>query len=399
MTASDTPNRARSGLVFLLMVMGTVLGLTGVDLVLPAIPDLPLTLSGSAAMAQGVLAAYVAGSGAGLLIFGALAAPMGRRRLMLLALLLFAAASYAGTLMTDLLSLTAMRFVQGMAGAAPAVFAPAIIRQVFDEKTAIRAFGLLGSIESLVPALAPVAGVWLLTMGDWRLSFTVTAVGALVLAWALVLNWKSVPQSRPVDMSSGSSYLNLIMKPQFLRYAMGHAATLGGLLIWVFAAPKLFVGVLGGDISNFITMQVGGISLFIFFSNVSNRIVAKLGAEQTMWLGSFCATFGAAMIVVEALSQAPDWRWIAASFLFVNTGLGIRGPVGFVFAMKAADGDDDRGASLTVLAFMSVAAGGSALVAPFIETSLLVPALAAFSAHLVGLLLMFFIKPLVTTMD
>jgi MFS family permease len=55
-----------------LVVAATVLGLVGTDLVLPAIPSLPEALGGDPGAAQLVIAAYVAGTGIGLLAFGAL---------------------------------------------------------------------------------------------------------------------------------------------------------------------------------------------------------------------------------------------------------------------------------------------------------------------------------------
>ncbi len=46
---------------FALVLCGTVLGIAGTDLVLPAIPGLPAALGGTPAAAQLVLAAFVAG--------------------------------------------------------------------------------------------------------------------------------------------------------------------------------------------------------------------------------------------------------------------------------------------------------------------------------------------------
>ena len=57
---------------FVLIALGTVVGLAGTDLVLPAIPDLPADLSGDLAASQLVLAAFAAGTGIGLLGYGEL---------------------------------------------------------------------------------------------------------------------------------------------------------------------------------------------------------------------------------------------------------------------------------------------------------------------------------------
>ena len=65
-------DRSRPRLVLALVVAGTVLGLMGTDLVLPAVPSLPEALGGDATQAQFVLAAYAAGTCFGLLAYGAL---------------------------------------------------------------------------------------------------------------------------------------------------------------------------------------------------------------------------------------------------------------------------------------------------------------------------------------
>ena len=59
---------------FALIASATALGIAGTDLVLPAVPSLPAALGGTPARAQLVLAAYVAGTGLGLLLFGELGA-------------------------------------------------------------------------------------------------------------------------------------------------------------------------------------------------------------------------------------------------------------------------------------------------------------------------------------
>ena len=78
--------RPRVGLA--LVVAATVLGLMGTDLVLPAIPSLPEALGGDPGAAQLVIAAYVAGTGVGLLAFGALGDRLATRTLFVASLLL-----------------------------------------------------------------------------------------------------------------------------------------------------------------------------------------------------------------------------------------------------------------------------------------------------------------------
>jgi MFS transporter, DHA1 family, multidrug resistance protein len=173
---------ARSRIAFFLVAAGTVLELAGTDLVLPAVPALPHELGGDLSSAQWVIAAFVAGVSLGLLIFGAVGPRFGRRRTMVAALLAYSSLSFASAFSTSMSVLIGFRFLQGVAASAPAVFAPAIIRALFDDAGATRALGLLGSIESLVPAFAPVVGAWLLWIVGWRGGFVLTAVLAALLA-------------------------------------------------------------------------------------------------------------------------------------------------------------------------------------------------------------------------
>src|SRR6202041_3242166 len=147
---------------FALIASATALGIAGTDLVLPAVPSLPAALGGTPARAQLVLAAYVAGTGLGLLLFGELGARIDPRHALVISPALYALASLGAAFVSSLDALIALRFVQGAASAAPAVFAPGFIRALLSEGRALRMIGLLGSVESLVPALAPIAGAWLL---------------------------------------------------------------------------------------------------------------------------------------------------------------------------------------------------------------------------------------------
>lgn len=58
-------------------------------------------------------------------------------------------------------------------------------------------------------------------------------------------------------------------------------------------------------------------------------------------------------------------------FPIMNFGLGLRGPNGFLKGIIASNGDDNRGSSLILLSIISVSAGGTALIAPFLNYGLL----------------------------
>lgn len=387
--------------LFALIIAGTILGLAGTDLVLPAVPTLPEYIKGTLSQAQLVLAAFTGGTAIGLLVFGELGARYDKKSLLLGTLAAYSITSFLCSFSGTILELVGYRVVQGFFAAAPAVFAPGLIRLLFDDRRALRALGLMGSIESVVPALAPVAGTWLLNYTDWRASFFITA-GLTFLLSIIWLFTPALPTGSAVqqDKVSSSSYWVLLRSGPFLRYALSQAFTLGGLLIFVFGAPTVITIGMNGSLSDFVIMQVIGITLFIIASNTVHSLVERFGPEWTIWFGSGLAATGSVAILIYALvtpNREPAMLWIL--FAFVNLGLGVRGPPGFYQAIIASGDNDARGAALVILLVFATTSIGTALLAPFITLGLLPLAATAATVSVSALVVLFFFPPMIATKD
>lgn len=379
-------------LAFTLLACGAVAGLAGTDFILPVIPHLPALLGGTATEAQYVLAAFLAGAAVGLFLFGSLASRYGPHGPLIAAFVGYALTSLASAFSTGIEVLIGWRFLQGIAAAAPAVIAPGVIRVLFDETGATKAIALIGSLESLAPAFAPILGAWLFTVGGWRAPFIATALIAALLAAATLVARSALAISVPEE--GGRSYAALLRSPVFLRYALSQAFVLGGLLIFVFGAPVVIVSTLGGELRDFIIMQVVGVVCFVAFSNASGFLVQRFGAEALISAGSHLAAVSSLAILGYALAGGREPSIVTCLFAPMNIGLGLRGPPGFLRAIIAGEGDDNRAASLTILAIIGVAALGTALLAPFIETGLVALAAAASGAELIAIAVLVLLPPL-----
>lgn len=358
------PRAATPGIAFALIVLGTILGLAGTDLVLPAVPSLPDTLGGTQAMAQLVLAAFVAGGCIGLLAFGELGARIDQRSLLVGSLVAYALVSLACMIAPSLPVLVGLRLVQGLSGSAAAVFAPGMIRAMFPEDKAVGALGFMASIESLIPALAPVLGVWLLMAFGWKSSFLALGVLSLAVAASVALLRHRMPP--PPSTRAPGSYVRHLANPVFLRYALSQALTLGGLLIFVFGAPAMITKGMNGSLNDFIIMQVAGITFFIIGSNLAGKLTQRFGPETMILFGSVLSACGLISVLAFALLGGAEPLVLAALFVPVNLGLGFRGPPGFFRAVIAARGDDARGSALVLVAILVTAAVGTALAAPVV---------------------------------
>lgn len=177
----------------LLAALSMPLSFTGPAVALPAIGQ---SLGGSPLALNWVTNAFMLGFGGCLMAAGALADQFGRRRLFVLGVGGFAAASLALAFVPDIVWLDALRAVQGVAGAAAFAGGAAALAQEFDGHARTRAFSLLGTTFGVGLAFGPVLSGFLIECLGWRSVFLgVAALGAL----ALLCGWRCMPESRDPD--------------------------------------------------------------------------------------------------------------------------------------------------------------------------------------------------------
>ncbi|HVK21838.1 MAG TPA: MFS transporter [Actinokineospora sp.] len=174
-----------------LAVLCVVLFLDGMDvsMVGVALPSIGAELGMSASSLQWLVNGYVLGYGGLLLLGGRTADLLGRRRVFLIALGAFAAASLVGGLVDDGVLLVVTRFIKGLAAAFTAPTAMSILTTTFAEGPArnralsiFTVFGASGYSSGLI-----IGG--LLTSVGWRWTFLTPvplAIGALVFGARLL---------------------------------------------------------------------------------------------------------------------------------------------------------------------------------------------------------------------
>src|ERR1700729_1400939 len=178
----------------ILIVLGGALCLDALDvsMVGVALPSIRSALGLSTSSLQWVVSGYVLGYGGLLLLGGRAADLLGRRRVFLAALALFAVASLFGGLVSSVGLLIAARFVKGIAAAFTAPAGLSLLTPTFHEGpmrtraiSVYSAFGASGFSLGLV-----LSG--LLTEVSWRLTLLVPAPVALITLIAAI---KVIPRA------------------------------------------------------------------------------------------------------------------------------------------------------------------------------------------------------------
>src|SRR5215217_5572612 len=183
----------------LLAVLCGVLFLDGLDvsMVGMALPSIEAELGLTTSELQWIVSGYVLGYGGFLLLGGRAADLLGRRRVLLIALAVFTAASLVGGFVNDGTLLVLTRFLKGVAAAFTAPAALSIITTRFAEgPERNRALSIYTATGASGFSLGLVAGGLLTELG-WRWTFLLPVPIAVAL---LVAGRRLVPRDLPAGL-------------------------------------------------------------------------------------------------------------------------------------------------------------------------------------------------------
>lgn len=185
---------ANPWLVLVFLSLGFFMILLDTTIVNIAIPSIISALHSSLDQILWVLNAYLLVYAVLLITFGRLGDIVGPRRLFIIGLIIFTAASALCGIAQDGNQLIAARVLQGFGGAILTPQTLGIITLIFPPQRRGAAFGLWGAVAGVAAVAGPTLGGFLVTYVDWRWIFYVNVpVGIIALLGALFV----IPDLRP----------------------------------------------------------------------------------------------------------------------------------------------------------------------------------------------------------
>lgn len=147
-----------------------------------------------------------------LAIFAALSKHLGFRRVFLFGVSLFSLASLGCALTHSLPALIALRFLQGIGGAATVSIGPAILRTIFPNRLLGNILGINALLVAVCLTVSPVIGGFVLTYIDWHWIFAINVPLGLV---SIALTWHNVPHN-PTLQKGRFDYFGALLSALFL---------------------------------------------------------------------------------------------------------------------------------------------------------------------------------------
>ena len=267
-----------------LLAMSMALAALGIDVVLPAFPEIraDLGLAAGAPEVTRVVTAYFLGLGAGTLLYGPLADRFGRKPTLYAGYAVYALGALAATLAPSLGLVLAARFVWGLGAAGPRVVTMAVIRDTFEGEQMSRAMSFVMAVFILVPVFAPSVGAVVADAASWRFLFGGCLVASAAVAlWAIRLPETLHPEHR------------LALRPERIaraarlvvttRVTIAHAAAqtilYGAFASWL-ASSEVIVGTTFGREGLF-PVVFGGLAAVMGGAMLANaRVVERVGTAE-----------------------------------------------------------------------------------------------------------------------
>ena len=390
-----------------------------------ALPTLAVALKASESDLQWFSSGYALVLAAGMLPAGVLGDRFGRKRVLIAALVLFAAGSFGCAYSSTPGEFIVARIVLGAAGSGIIVMALASLAVLFSEEERPRAVGIWGAANFLALPIGPIFGGWLLTNYWWGWIFLMNVPVALVGLVAVLL---LVPESRsperpaldPVGMAMASLGLagityglielgrNGWTDPPSLAIAIAGLTVIIGFFAWeryltarpggrplidlslfrsrgytwgvtlaamggmaligiVFTLPQYSQGVLGLDPMGSGVRLLPAIAGLVAGAVPADRVAARFGPKLTVTTGFAITTAGLlAGATTSAGSSAP---FVAGWMGVVGLGMGVAFATSASAALKTVRAEQSGVASAMLQAIQKVGAPfGSAILGSVIVT-------------------------------
>jgi EmrB/QacA subfamily drug resistance transporter len=186
--------------VLVAAVLGSSMAFIDSSVVNVALPKMETELAATLSAMTWVINAYTLCMSALLLIGGAAADQIGRRRIFIVGLSVFAVASIGCGLAPGVEVLILARAIQGVGAALLIPCSLAIIGAAFDEKERGAAIGVWSGASAITAGAAPMLGGWLVDHGSWRAIFLINPVIAVP---TILIALRHVPESVNPDARKG----------------------------------------------------------------------------------------------------------------------------------------------------------------------------------------------------
>lgn len=358
---------ARSRRLWMAIILGSLsaFGPLSLDMYLPAFPVIADELHTSASLVQFSLTACLLGLALGQLFAGPISDVRGRRKPLLIGLIVYAAASLLCAFAPSIWSLILLRFVQGAAGSAGIVISRAVVRDMYSGSELTKFFSLLMLINGAAPILAPIAGGQLLRVAPWEGVFYVLCLIGLLMFFVVLFGLpETLPHARRSKGGLGNTlrtFKGLLGDRLFMGYALPQGLVSAAMFAYISGSPFVLQDYFGVSAQTFSLMfAINGVGIIIA-GQMTGRLAGRISETKLLVTGLTLAAVGGVTLLLTILTGASLAVFLPPLFVIVSC-VGIVSTTSFALSMQ--NQGKNAGSASALIGVLSFIFGG--LVAPLV---------------------------------
>ncbi|MBU8975175.1 multidrug effflux MFS transporter [Lysobacter sp. MMG2] len=328
-----------------------------IDTIFPAFPAIGAQFGADKLAMQQTISVYLVAYALTSIVHGPLSDAIGRRRVILGGLVIFAIASAGCALAKDLPTLLTFRALQGLSSGVGLIVGRAVIRDVLHGDDAQRLMSQVSMIFGVAPAVAPVVGGWILGWAHWPAIFWFLVVFAVVL---ILATWRMLPETHPVDARLPMvprrllrDYVAILFNPRFQRLAAASAFNFAALWVYIASAPAFVMDILKLSEREFGWFFVPMISGMVLGAFVSGRSAGKVSGARLVSIGFACSAVAMLLNLGYNLwTDVPRVPWAVLPMMLNAFGIALVFPIVTLSILDMYP--RQRGSSSSLQAFTSL---------------------------------------------
>ncbi|MGY2398369.1 MFS transporter [Pseudomonas sp. SDO5271_S396] len=274
--------------------LSILLASLGTSIANVGLPSLAQAFDASFAAVQWVVLAYLLAITAVIVTAGRLGDRLGRRRLLLAGLLLFAFACALCGAASSLAWLVGARALQGLGAASMMAMALGMVGDTVTKERTGRAMGLLATMSAMGTAMGPSVGGLLLGLWGWRALFLVGApLGVLTALFA----WRCLPVDRRPAAPTAATTFAQALQDGSLRAGLAMSALVSAVITATFVVGPFYLSRGLGLSPEWmgLTMAVGP-CVAALAGVPAGRLTERLGSRRTTLAGLGVLLCGALLL-------------------------------------------------------------------------------------------------------
>ncbi len=307
-----------------IIILGMLSMLTpfAIDMYLSSFLTIAQELNVSEERVQSTLALFTLGFAFGQLIWGPLSDSYGRKRVIIIGVVISALISLLITQVTRIEHFHILRFFQGLFGASPSVVVGALLRDLFTKNEFARKMSMIMIVTMIAPLIAPIVGGYIAEWWHWRgIFYILSAFGIL----AAVLVMRHIPETLPVAHRQKlnlphilRTYRSILSSKLVLGYIFCNSLSYAGMFCFLSSGSLVYTKIFGVEPKNFGYFFVLNVIVMMTATSLNGKFVTRIGTERSLRIGLSIQLLAGILLLISGYFHLGLWVTALGIAMFVG---------------------------------------------------------------------------------